>query len=177
MNEREKLIKKLYQSLNVLICELKTARDYGTGHKLTYADISLLKCVQHYENAKAGDLSRYMGITNGAVAQFAKKLNKRGYLNPYHSEGNKKEVYYMLTSLGEEACRGYDRHYGEMKADIESYIDLLNDETVENIVGLMETVVQSTKMDHPCSVKTDQTESVKSDDKTKRRCEKCERIY
>ncbi len=91
MCKKESLVKKLYQALNIMICESKIARNYGTGHELTYSDINLLKCVQHNENAKASELSQYLGITNGAVAQLAKKLEDKGYLEPYRITGNKKK--------------------------------------------------------------------------------------
>ncbi len=153
MCKKESLVKKLYQALNIMICESKIARSYGTGHKLTYSDISLLKCVQHNEDAKASDLSQYLGVTNGAVAQFARKLEDKGYLEPYRITGNKKEVYYRLTADGEAACRGYDEYNGNMRANIEGYIAALDDNTIEKIIGLFDLVAYSAAVHEHCSIR------------------------
>ncbi len=177
MCRKEELIKKLYQALNIMICESKIARSYGTEHKLTYADISLLKCVQRNEDAKACVLSQYLGITNGAVTQLAKKLEGKGYLKPYRVTGNKKEVYYKLTAEGETACRGYDRHDEKMLSDIEGYIDTLDDDTIEKIIGLFQVVADSTAVYEHCSIKH-AAENTGHDQQTGiKRCEKCQRIY
>jgi len=176
MCKKESLVKKLYQALNIMICESKIARSYGTCHKLTYSDISLLKCVQRNEAAKAGDLSQYLGITNGAVAQLAKKLGDKGYLEPYRITGNKKEVYYRLTADGEAACRGYDEHYGKIKSSIEDYIATLDDETVEKIIGLFDAVADCAAVHEHCSIKHAAGKAGHSQAEIKR-CEKCQRIY
>ena len=104
MEREAELIRKIYWALNRMMCEARVPRTYGTGHKLTYSDIGLLKSVRQYESAKAGDLSQYLGITNGAVTQLARKLMDMGYLAPYRQDGNRKEVYYLLTETGERAC-------------------------------------------------------------------------
>lgn len=177
MSQKDDLIKKLYQAINLMICESKTARSYGTDHKLTYSDICLLKCVQYDENSKAGDLSQFMGITNGAVTQLAKKLEGKGYLEPYRITGNKKEVYYKLTASGEAACQGYDQHYGRRKNNIESYIDTLDSETIEKIIGLFDAVTDNTTVDQHCSIKLAACETDTAQESAIRRCEKCKRIY
>jgi DNA-binding MarR family transcriptional regulator len=177
MYKKESLIKKLYQALNIMICESKIARNYGTSYKLTYSDISLLKCVQRNDNAKASELSQYLGITNGAVAQLAKKLQGKGYLEPYRITGNKKEVYYKLTAGGEDACRGYDEHYGKTRADIESYIGTLDDDTIERIIGLFDVVARSTAIYEHCSIKHAAGKINRSREAVGKRCEKCQRIY
>ena len=175
--KKENLIKKLYQALNIMICELKIARSYGTAHKLTYSDICLLKCVQHNKDAKASDLSQYLGITNGAVAQLAKKLESKGYLEPYRITGNKKEVYYKLTAGGEMACRGYDEHYGKVKSGIEEYISELDDDTVEKIIGLFDLFAESIAVNEHCSISHTAGKTGCFQETMRKRCEKCQRIY
>ena len=177
VDKKEELVKKLYQALNIMICESKIARSYGTGHKLTYSDISLLKCVQRNENAKAGDLSQYLGITNGAVAQLAKKLEDKGYLTPYRISGNRKEVYYRLTADGEAACRGYEGHYEKMRSAVEGYIAALDDGTVEKITGLFTLVADISAVHEHCCIRQAADEAGQPGETAIKRCEKCRRIY
>ncbi len=177
MHPNQSLIEKFYQAVNIITCESKIAKNYGTEHKLTYSDISLLKCVQRNENSKAGDLSQYLGMTNGAVTQLAKKLESKGYLEPYRMPGNKKEIYYKLTETGETACEGYDLHYDEIKNRIESYISNLDDETIKKITGLFDAVAESASVDKNCSIKHSACKGDNSEKESIGRCEKCKRIY
>ena len=176
-NKRGSLIEKLYQTQNIMMCELKISRNYGTAHKLTYSDICLLKCVQHNEGARASDLSQYLGITNGAVAQLAKKLDKKGYLEPYRIAGNRKEVYYKLTDTGEAACRGYDGHYGKLKSDLKEYIRGLDEDTTEKIIGMLDLIIKDTAVNENCSIAQIVGQAGHSQGTTLKRCEKCQRIY
>lgn len=177
MSKKEDLVKKFYQALNIMICESKIARCYGTDHKLTYSDISLLKCVQRNENAKASELSQYLGMTNGAVAQLTRKLESKGYLEPYRITGNKKEVYYRLTESGAAACQGYDEHYEGMYSNIEGYVATLDGDTIEKIIGLLELVTSSTAVYDHCSIKHAIGRADPSQETTTKRCEKCQRLY
>ena len=177
MCKKENLLKKLYASLNMMICESKIARTYGTAHKLTYSDISLLLCVRRNMDAKASVLSQYLGITNGAVAQLAKKLKTKGYLEPYRIPGNRKEVYYKLTANGEAACQGYDEHYRKMRSNIEGYISTLDDETIEKIIGLFDMVASNIAVYEHCSIKHAVAQTGPSQEGATKRCEKCQRLY
>ena len=176
MNKDLDLIDKLYQSVNVMICESKIARTYGTSHKLTYSDICLLKSIQHNEDSKASDLSQFLGITNGAVNQLAKKLMSKGYLESYRTEGNKKEVYYRLTSEGEQACLGYDKNTEISRTNIDHYIAGLDKETIEKIIGLFDVVAENFSVDENCSIKYPAKINKNYEEKIGR-CEKCKRIY
>ena len=176
MEQRQSVIEKLYQTINVINCESKIAKNYGTEHNLTTSDISLLKCIQRNENSKAGDLSQYLGMTNGAVTQLAKKLERKKYLEPYRMLGNKKEVYYKLTESGEKACEGYDRYYDKIKSKVEAYIETLDDETIEKITGLFDAVADSASVDKDCYIKCEY-ESDETKQESIGRCEKCKRIY
>lgn len=176
MGKGDLLITKLYQALNVMNCESKIARSYGTSHELTYSDIGLLRCVQHNEDAKASELSQCLGITNGAVAQLAKKLEMKGYIEPYRIASNKKEVYYRLTAKGEAACRGCEEHYEEIKENIRSYLETLDEETLDRISELFDVFVHSVEVYDHCSIKPCSSDAAGTEGTRVRRCEKCQRI-
>ncbi|KAB1436027.1 winged helix DNA-binding protein [Candidatus Galacturonibacter soehngenii] len=175
MNSKNELIQKFHQAANIMLCDARTSRCYGTEYALTYSDLSFLKCIQRNENNKAGDISQYLGITNGAVVQLAKKLEGKGYLESYRMEGNKKEVYYRLTKSGQTACEGYDKYNDDINALIEAYIIDLDEDTLGTIKGLFEAVITGIEK-KDCyikySSKTKQLESKKDG-----RCEKCKRTY
>lgn len=170
-------MKKLYQALNIMNCESKIARSYGTDHELTYSDMGFLRCVQHNVNTKASDLSQYLGITNGAVAQLAKKLEKKGYLERYHVAGNKKEVHYRLTAEGETACLGCEEHYEKMRTNLSEYVETLDEGTLDRIIELFDVLAYNTEVYERCSIKLCSINTASTDEAGVKRCEKCQRIY
>lgn len=175
MNPKNELIKKFHQAANLMLCDARTSRCYGTEYILTYSDLSFLKCVQRNENNKAGDISLYLGITNGAVVQLAKKLEGKGYLESYRMEGNKKEVYYRLTESGQTACEGYDKYNDDMNALIEAYIKDLDEDTLCTIKGLFEVIITGIEK-KDCYIKHS-SENKQLENNTDGRCEKCKRTY
>lgn len=176
MNSKNDLIQKFHQAANLMLCDAKTSRRYGTKYPLTYSDLSFLKCIQRNENNKAGEISQYLGITNGAVVQLAKKLEGKEYLESYRMEGNKKEVYYRLTESGQTACEGYDKYNDEMNSLIEAYIIDLDEDTIQTISGLFEAIITGIELKKGCYIKH-ASEEAKLETKTDGRCEKCKRTY
>lgn len=173
METNERVAARLMQALHVMNCEFRTARSYGTPHKLSYSDMGLLQCVRRNRDAKSCELSQYLGITGGAVTQLAKKLADKGYLKPTRAAGNRKEVYYVLTEQGEDACRGYDRHYGGMAAHVREAASALDEAAAAGVMALLDAVIESVPAKERCAVRPC-TEPV---DESKKRCEKCQRIF
>lgn len=177
MKNQETAIKKLYQTLNLMICESKISRAYGTSYELTASEIDLLKCIQRNRDAKISELSGYMGVTNGAVTQLTGKLEKKGYLEPYRVSGNKKEKYYRLTGCGETACQGFDEHYARIMSRIGSYIAALDSDTIDKIIGLLDVISDSLIVREHCSIKHDANQTGCLQKTEAKRCEKCQKVY
>ncbi len=176
MNSRNELIKKFHQAVNIMLCDIKTSRCYGTEHSLTFSDISFLKCVERNEKAKAGEISRYLGITNGAVVQLARKLERKDYLEAYRMEGNKKEVYYRLTESGRTACGGYDEYNEDTDALIETTLKGLDEKTIRAVIAMFDAIINGIKLKKGCYIKIT-AEKTEQESKPEGRCEKCKRTY
>ena len=69
MSQEQQIIQKLYETVNLMVCEIRTARFYGTDYQLSYSDLSFLQCVERNEGVNASEISRFLGMTKGAVAQ------------------------------------------------------------------------------------------------------------
>ncbi len=175
MDVKNDLIQKFHQAANLLLCDAKTARHYGTKYLLTYSDLSFLKCIERNEKTKAGDLSQYLGMTNGAVVQLAKKLEGKGYLESYRMEGNRKEVFYRLTESGQTACAGYDKYNDEINGIIRAYVKDLDEAAIVAMKGLFEAVITGIEVKKGCYIKHSGKEEPET--KTDGRCEKCKRTY
>lgn len=177
MNDGEKLAEKLYRVADMLACEARLSRSYGTQHALSLSDMDFLKCVERKAEAKASDLSAYLGVTNGATTQFAKKLEQKGYIEPYRQEGNKKEVFYRLTDCGRAACRGFDEHYQGLRSQAQAYIDGLDGESIRLMAGLLDTVARSLDVGEHCSLMQGEDRSEYPLAAGGKKCEKCRKTY
>lgn len=176
VSQEKELIKKLYEVTSLMICDSKTSRAYGTDESLSYSELSFLKCIERNPKAKAGDISQYLGITNGAVAQLASKLEKKACLEAYRLNGNKKEVYYRLLEKGIVACKAYDHHNNRLNAKVEAYLENLDQETIQRIQGLFDTIITEINTEKACYIKCSEHKG-KSSANLEGRCEKCKRIY
>lgn len=174
MDTRNNLIEKLYQAASLISCDARAFRTYGTDNTLTYSDITFLKCIERKVDTKAGEISNFLGITNGAVAQFSKKLIEKGYLEVYRLSGNKKEVYYRLTQKGGIACAAYDDYYNALNQRMEHYIQGLDEKTIQDINGFFDTLISGINIEKDCYIKgsCDDTTSA-----AEGRCEKCRKVY
>jgi DNA-binding MarR family transcriptional regulator len=68
------------------------------------------------------ELADLAGVTKGAISQVVSKLEKKGAVRRYKSEGNEKEVLVELTDKGREI---YERH------------QKVNEETISHLLAEM----------------------------------------
>lgn len=172
IEQSNQVIEKLYQAFGAFECEAKEARDYGTGDLLTYAEITVLGCVRRHEGANASELSACMGITNGAVTQFTKKLIGKGYVEAYRIDGNRKDIHFRLTENGEIACRGYDARFREVARAIRAYVITLDGQTRQSMIGLFDVITQTVSLSDQCALK-----HTNDDPAGKGKCQKCQTTY
>ncbi|MDR1322398.1 MAG: MarR family transcriptional regulator [Gracilibacteraceae bacterium] len=135
------LAEKLNKTVTVLNAEKKEARDYGIGFPLYHSEVHLLDTIHLHEGNNGQELAKRLGITKGAVAQIAKKLIDKALIESYQLPGNKKEVYFRLTELGERAVAGHKRHHERMSAGVIEYIDKLGEKDIQTILRFLDTMM------------------------------------
>lgn len=133
-----KITEQLFSVINLLHEEQKKPKDYGVGKPLYNSEIRLLDAVHRHPKLKVSDLSQILSITKSAVTQLADRLIERGLIETYQIEGNKKEKYYKLTSLGETAIEGHARIYSQKNAEICAYYCTLSEKEKTIISDFLE---------------------------------------
>lgn len=133
MNKYTGIIEKLLYSFSKISEESKKPRDYGTGHMLYQSEIHAIFAVKNHREANASELAKVLGVTNGAVTQVIHKLIKKGLVQKYSLNNNKKEVYFKLTEDGEIAFRGHEKYHEESHAKVLKYLDGLESEKIQAI--------------------------------------------
>ena len=143
MENKEELTGKLYKLLKLLTWEMETAWDYGAGFPLHHSEVHLLDAIKEHDGAKASELACIMGITNGAVSQITKKLLDKALVEDYRLPGNRKEVFFRLTPLGEKVYRRHRKHHDKIDAGFFDYIAQLKEKYLQVIYKFLDMTIQS----------------------------------
>ena len=118
----------------------KKPRTFGTDHLLYQSEIHFIDAIGPGEGLNASQISKKLGITNGAVTQVADKLVKKKLIEKYKIRGNKKEVYLRLTAEGKIAFENHKRFHQELSDRMLEYLDGLTEEQMDALFGLMEII-------------------------------------
>lgn len=108
-----------------------------------YEDLSFseVHCIE-----KIGDLSvpnitmisHALNMTKGGITKITTKLQKKGYIEKYKLEGNKKEVHFKLTDLGRELYVKHERLHREARDSEEALFSTFSEGDQRVIVEFLE---------------------------------------
>jgi DNA-binding MarR family transcriptional regulator len=144
MSIYKELIEKMYKMLNMVQGEMKTARDYGVGFKIHHSEVHLLETIFNHEGANASELSKILGLTNGAVSQVAKKLLDKAMIENYQIPNNKKEVHFYLTNSGLKALEGHKEHHARINAAFFDFVEnYATERDIQAIVKFMDAIIEA----------------------------------
>lgn len=73
------------------------------------AEVHTIEFIGKHANANLTKISAAMYVTRGAVSKMTKRLISRGLIEGYHKEGNQKDVYFQLTSHGQDVFDIHER--------------------------------------------------------------------
>lgn len=145
MNKKEIIFKKLFdQQFNRLIIKWnqleKRPRDYGTGDDLYPSEIHTLVAIGENPETHMAQLAKIVGVTRGAIMQLVKKLEKRGLLQRFMKNHDKKKVFLRLTDKGDTAFAGHKFYHQEMYTDLFSLIKKFNMKELELLEDMFNKV-------------------------------------
>lgn len=143
MNKEIKIIEKVVHIANKINATKKIPRDYGSGHILYQSEIHTIEAINNHENVNASELSKILGITNGAVNQMTNKLIKKGLIDQYKLNDNNKEVFYRLTELGEKANLGHSNYHKKEYENILKYLNNSDEDQIKTINAFLNSLIEN----------------------------------
>lgn len=125
--ENQKMLEKIYknESSNIL-------NDYS---------ISEMHCVDYIgkiDKPNVTKLSALLNVTRGGVSKIIKKLMKKGAVESFTSETNKKEIYYSLTSVGEEIFNAHARMHERWYCKDVEYLEKCDSKKLETVAEFLD---------------------------------------
>lgn len=85
---------------------------------ITLTECHIIDCIQRNPLTNAVGIAQLMNITKGGVSKITAKLLKKGLIEIYRLEGNRKEIFYALTPQGKEVFRVHKRMHDKMQERI-----------------------------------------------------------
>jgi len=126
-------IVKLYTLLQ------NTPRTYGTGEKLTTAEIFLIENIgDNKESLSVTDLAKHMGITKGAISQRLKKLEIKGLTFKEEDQLNISRSIVRLTSKGKMAYYAHKHWHETMDGGYKDYYMNLPEEKILFLIEFLD---------------------------------------
>lgn len=143
MDDNFIIIEKLNSLAHNMNQNSKKSRDYNIGLDLYQSEIHTIESIYNHEDINATTLAKILGVTNGALNQMTTRLIKKGLVEQYHKENNKKDVYYKLTDLGNTANNAHKQHHAKLYNDILTYLHSLEPGQLSTINDFLDNIIDT----------------------------------
>ncbi len=107
MHEHRDLVAKLIRFANAYTVMYNRPVKYGTEIELTASQIQTLEYIMENENVNMTTIAEMLGVTRSTFSKNAQKLFEKGYIEKFHRDDNKKDVFLFATDLGKDIYKQY----------------------------------------------------------------------
>lgn len=102
----------------------------------------MLEYIGKNKAINATHIADELRITRGGVTKIAARLIKRGLIEKFQLQGNRKEVYYKLTSAGKKTDAVHAEMHQRLMSELDEIIDEYSEEEKARILVFIDRVMQ-----------------------------------
>lgn len=117
--------------LNGLI-EKRNSSDYQVS------EVHCIELIGKLEDANGKKLSKASHMTKGAISKIINKLLGYGAIESYRKAESKKEIYYKLTTLGEDISAKHEKLHKELMESDKIIFQQLNEQEQNSVIKFLE---------------------------------------
>jgi DNA-binding MarR family transcriptional regulator len=114
--------------------------DYGCGENLYPSEIHAIEAIGKHPEVHMAEMARILGVTRGAIQQTVGRLAKKGLVEKFMDEGDRKKVYLELTAKGNAAFDGHEEYHAELSSYLGAYFSRLRPREVASLKGFFDEV-------------------------------------
>lgn len=136
-NDIEMLDELLHRISNSIRALEKQTRRYDDEVISTPPEAHLIEVIHNHPNANTSEIAAILGLTKGSISLRTARLCKKGLIEKYNQKGNKKEIYYRVTPLGQKVYDAHERFHAEQNRQIYNKFASFSPEEKKFICGFL----------------------------------------
>ncbi|MGQ7887108.1 MarR family transcriptional regulator [Paenibacillus sp. WC2504] len=105
----------------------------------TSTEVHCLEYIGRNEDSNVTKLAESFYMTSGAISKLTKKLIKKGLIESYQKQENKKEIYFRLTEQGKAIDKVHEELHKEFKERDKAVFEHVTDEQFDSMLKFIET--------------------------------------
>jgi DNA-binding MarR family transcriptional regulator len=99
----EELLHKAAEREQTMAEYIVNSGEFNDLPRLTLTEFHVIRCIGETKLINASGIYRQMKITRGGISKITMRLRQKKLIETYRQDGNRKEIFYNLTPLGEKA--------------------------------------------------------------------------
>ncbi len=137
MNKEEEVMKGLKDLLNKMAWLNKfKMEDILKDYKPS--EVHCMECIGKNENSNVTKLAISLYMTTSAVSKLTKKLIKKGFIENYKKDDNKKEIYFKLTEEGKKINKIHEELHKEFQERDKVIFEQITEEQFDSMLSFIE---------------------------------------
>ena len=112
MGKNRLFVEKMIRFANMYAAVYKKEEFYGTEIPISFEQVQVLEYLLENErlNQNMAMIASRLGVTPSNFTRIVNKLVKKGLLEKYYMEGNRKNIIIRVTDLGRELYQTYSKY-------------------------------------------------------------------
>lgn len=110
----------------------------GEYEKYGISEIHCIDFIGKIENPNVTKIAQSMNMTRGAISKLCKKLLANELIEKYKKPDNDKEIYFKLTSLGEQIYKNHEIKHKQWEERNNKFLQSIDKEEQEMAVKFLE---------------------------------------
>lgn len=138
----KKIIEELiFEKTSEFLEKAEVYNDLSNKNKNWDLSLSEIHCIDNIKKLESPNvtlLANTMRMTRGGITKITRKLIKKEFITNFKEEGNKKEVYFRLTSKGMEVYLDHEKSHETAKNREMSFYSTFTGEEKNTILKFLE---------------------------------------
>lgn len=102
------------------------------------SEVHCIEYIEKNEDSNVTQLAASLYMTTSAISKLTKKLVKKGFIESYKKEDNKKEVYFRLTEEGKRINKIHEKLHKEFQERDKIIFEQITDEQFNIMLSFIE---------------------------------------
>lgn len=136
MNKEEEVIMGFRDLLNKMAWLNKSKmEDILKDYKPS--EVHCMEYIEKNKNSNVTQLATSLYMTTSAISKLTKKLIKKGFIESYKKDDNKKEIYFRLTIEGKAINKIHEDFHKEFKERDKAVFEQITDEQFDGMLNFI----------------------------------------